>query len=131
MGMDKKWNKILILCSLVVANLFYATVGIFTKLASQQEFLSWAYVFSFGGAVAVIGIYAILWQQIIRRIELSTAYMFKGTTIIFTMLFAHWLFGEQITWNNIFGTIIIIAGIVLFAYDPKTSPLTSNLSPLN
>ena len=131
MGMDKKWNKILILCSLVVANLFYATVGIFTKLASQQEFLSWAYVFSFGGAVAVIGIYAILWQQIIRRIELSTAYMFKGTTIIFTMLFAHWLFGEQITWNNIFGTIIIIAGIVLFAYDPKSSPLTSNLSPLN
>lgn len=115
MGMDKKWNKILILCSLVVANLFYATVGIFTKLASQQEFLSWAYIFSFGGAVAVIGIYAILWQQIIRRIELSTAYMFKGTTIIFTMLFAHWLFGEQITWNNIVGAAIIIIGIVLFA----------------
>ena len=115
MGMDKKWNKILILCSLVVANLLYASVGIFTKLASQQEFLSWAYVFSFGGAVAVIGIYAILWQQIIRRIELSTAYMFKGTTIIFTMLFAHWLFGEQITWNNIVGAAIIIIGIVLFA----------------
>lgn len=115
MGMDKKWNKILILCSLVVANLFYATVGIFTKLASQQEFLSCTYVLLFSGAVAVIGIYAILWQQIIRRIELSTAYMFKGTTIIFTMLFAHWLFGEQITWNNIVGAAIIIIGIVLFA----------------
>ncbi len=126
--MDKKWYKILILCSLVVANLFYATVGIFTKLASQQEFLSWAYIFSFGGAVAVIGIYAILWQQIIRRTELSTAYMFKGTTIIFTMLFAYWLFGEKITWNNILGAVIIIIGIVLFAYSP--SPLTSNHSSL-
>ena len=108
-------SKISRIIALFLINLLYASVGIFTKLASQQEFLSWAYVFSFGGAVAVIGIYAILWQQIIRKIELSTAYMFKGTTIIFTMLFAHWLFGEQITWNNIVGAAIIIIGIVLFA----------------
>lgn len=108
-------RKILLVIFLLMTNLIYATVGIFTKLASQQEFLSWAYIFSFSGAVAVIGIYAILWQQIIRKIELSTAYMFKGTTIIFTMLFAHWLFGEQITWNNIVGAAIIIIGIVLFA----------------
>ena len=101
--------------ALLLINLLYASVGIFTKLASRQEFLSWAYIFSFSGAVAVIGIYAILWQQIIRKIELSTAYMFKGTTIIFTMWFAHWLFGEQITWNNIIGALIIIIGIVLFA----------------
>ena len=112
MSFSKEISKII---ALLLINLLYASVGIFTKLASQQEFLSWAYVFSFGGAVAVIGIYAILGQQIIRRIELSTAYMFKGTTIIFTMLFAHWLFGEQITWNNIVGAAIIIIGIVLFA----------------
>jgi drug/metabolite transporter (DMT)-like permease len=115
-------RKILAVFTLVVLNLFYATVGIFTKLASQQVFMSWRYLFAFAGAVGVIGIYAILWQQIIRRIELSTAYMFKGTTIIFTMLFAHWLFGEQITWNNIVGAIIIIVGIVLFAYNPKSLP---------
>lgn len=108
-------SKISKIIALLLINLLYASVGIFTKLASQQEFLSWAYIFSFSGAVAVIGIYAILWQQIIRKIELSTAYMFKGTTIIFTMLFAHRLFGEQITWNNIVGAAIIIIGIVLFA----------------
>lgn len=112
---------------LIGVNFLYAGVPICSKLASQQAFLSWKYVLAFVGAVGVIGVYAILWQQIIRRIELSTAYMFKGTTIIFTMLFAHWLFGEQITWNNIVGTIIIIVGIILFAYDPKSSPLISNL----
>lgn len=122
MSFSKEISKII---ALLLINLLYASVGIFTKLASQQEFLSWAYVFSFGGAVAVIGIYAILWQQIIRKIELSTAYMFKGTTIIFTMLFAHWLFGEQITWNNIVGAIIIVIGIVLYAHNP--SPLISKL----
>jgi drug/metabolite transporter (DMT)-like permease len=117
-------RKILAVFTLVVLNLFYATVGIFTKLASQQVFMSWRYLFAFAGAVGVIGIYAILWQQIIRRIELSTAYMFKGMTIIFIMLFAHWLFGEPITWNNIIGAIIIVVGIVLFAYNPKSLSLT-------
>ena len=124
----KKTINILSILALILINLLYSTVGIFTKLASQQDFLSWEYLLSFGGAVGVIGVYAILWQQVIKRIELSTAYMFKGTTIIFTMLFAYWLFGEQITWNNILGAVIIIIGIVLFAYSP--SPLTSNHSSL-
>lgn len=118
--------KIIWYISLVLINMLYACVSIFTKLASQQEFMSWGYLLSFGGAVGVIGVYAILWQQVIKRIELSTAYMFKGTTIIFTMLFAYWLFGEQITWNNILGAVIIIIGIVLFAY--TLSPLTFNQS---
>lgn len=109
---------------LIGVNLLYAGVSICSKLASQQTFLSWKYVLAFAGAVGVIGIYAILWQQIIRRIELSTAYMFKGMTIIFTMLFAHWLFGELITWNNILGATIIVVGIVLFAYNPKSLSLT-------
>ena len=100
---------------LVIINLLYACVSIFTKLASQQEFMSWNYMLCLIGAVGVMGLYAVLWQQILKRIELSLAYMFKGTTIIFTMLFAHWLFGEQITWNNIVGAAIIIIGIVLFA----------------
>ena len=124
----KKTLNILSILALILINLLYSTVGIFTKLASQQDFFSWGYLLSFGGAVGVIGVYAILWQQVIKRIELSTAYMFKGTTIIFTMLFAYWLFGEQITWNNILGAVIIIIGIVLFAYSP--SPLTSNQSSL-
>lgn len=117
--------------SLVAINLLYACVGVFTKYASQQEFMSWNFMLGVMGAIGVMGLYAMLWQQILKRVELSVAYMFKGTSIIFVMLLACLLFGEQITWNNILGTIIIIAGIVLFAYDPKSLPLTSNLSPLN
>ena len=117
--------------SLISINLLYACVSIFTKYASQQEFLSWNYMLWLVGAVGVMGVYAVLWQQVLKRIELSMAYMFKGTSIVFVMLLAYVLFGEQITWNNILGAIIIIVGIVLFAYNPKSSPLTSNLSPLN
>lgn len=111
--------------SLIAINMLYACVSIFTKLASQQEFMSWEYVLAFFGAVMVMGVYAVLWQQVLKRIELSVAYMFKGTSIVFVMLLASLLFGEQITWSNIVGAIIIVIGIVLYAHNP--SPLISKL----
>ena len=101
--------------ALIGVNMLYACVGICTKMASLQPMLTWMYLFWFGGAVAIIAAYAVLWQQILRRIELSTAYMFKGTTLIFTMLIAALLFGETITWPNVIGSIIIILGITLLA----------------
>lgn len=100
---------------LVAVNLLYACVSIFTKYASQQDFMSMAYCLGIAGAIGVMGIYAICWQQILKRVKLSTAYMFKGTSLIFIMLFAFALFGEPITLMNIIGALVIIAGITLFA----------------
>jgi drug/metabolite transporter (DMT)-like permease len=101
--------------ALIFVNLFYACTGIFTKMASKQEFLSWSYVLWIAGAVGVMGVYALLWQQVLKHIELSTAYMFKGSGMIFGLLIAWALLGEQITLNNIIGAAIIIIGIALFA----------------
>lgn len=84
-------------------------------MASQQEMLSGSYLFWIAGAVGVMGVYAVLWQQVISRMSLSTAYMFKGTSLIFVLLISALLFGEVITVNNVIGSAIIITGIVLFA----------------
>ena len=101
--------------ALVGVNLVYACTSIFTKMASRQEMLSWPYLLWMVGAVGVMGVYAILWQQVLKRVELSTAYMFKGTGMIFGLLIAWLILGEQITINNMIGAAIIIAGIALFA----------------
>lgn len=101
--------------ALIGINLLYACVTIFTKYSSQQEMMSMRYLLGLGGAIGVIGMYAILWQQVLRCIELSTAYMFKGTSLVFVMLLAALMFGESITWMNVIGAIIIITGITLFA----------------
>ena len=77
--------------------------------------LSWPYLFWIAGAIGVMGVYALLWQQVIARMQLSTAYLFKGTSLIFVLLFSALLFGEAITTNNLIGSAIIIAGIVLYA----------------
>ena len=95
--------------------MLYACVTLFTKYASQQEMGSAAYCLGLAGAIGVMGAYAICWQQILKRVELSTAYMFKGTSLIFVMLLALALFGEQITLLNIVGAVVIITGITLFA----------------
>lgn len=108
-------SKVLTYSSLVVINLLYACVTLFTKYASQQEFMSVSYCLGLAGAIAVMGAYAIGWQQILKHVELSTAYMFKGTSLIFIMLLAYVLFGEQVTSNNIIGACMIIIGIALYS----------------
>lgn len=108
-------NRAITYGSLVGINLLYACVTLFTKYASQQEMGSVAYCFGLAGAIGVMGAYAICWQQILKRVELSTAYMFKGTNLIFIMLFAFALFGEPISIMNLIGAAVVIAGITLFA----------------
>lgn len=114
--------------SLIAINLLYACVSVFTKYASQQSFMSWNYILGLVGAIGMMGLYAVLWQQVLKRIELSLAYMFKGTSIVFVMLLAYVLFCEQITWNNILGSTIIIIGIVLDAH--SFQPIANRQSPI-
>lgn len=121
----RKWVVYIVLIGI---NMLYACVSIFTKYASQQDFMSWNYMLGLIGAIGVMGLYAVLWQQVLKRVELSLAYMFKGTSLIFVMLLACILFGEQITWNNIVGAIIIIGGIVLFAN--YAEPIANRQSPI-
>ena len=100
---------------LVGINFLYACVTLFTKYAAQQEFMSMPYCLALCGAIGVMGMYAICWQQVLKRIDLSTAYMFKGTSLIFVILLAYALFGEAITLMNIIGAIVIVLGIILYA----------------
>lgn len=108
-------NKGIKYFALIGVNLIYACTYICTKMASRQDILSRSYLVWIAGAICVMGVYAVLWQQLIMRMPLSTAYMFKGTSLIFVLLISAILFGEAITINNVIGSAIIISGIVLFA----------------
>lgn len=86
--------------------------GVFSKLASNYSVITWEFLIFFTIVVFLLGIYALLWQQIIKRYELTVAYVNKSLVIIWTFIWAWAFFGETITWNNIFGAILIIIGIV-------------------
>lgn len=93
--------------------------GILAKKASAVAFLSKDFNIYYGLEILVIGLYAILWQQIIKKFELSVAYSNKGTLIIWTFIWAVLFFQETITVNNILGALLVIAGIVLVFKDAK------------
>jgi len=100
--------------SLLLVNLFYSTVGIATKYASMQVLFSLRYFIGLASAVLIIGVYAIWWQQIIKNVGISMAYMFRATCVIYVLVYSAFLFGEEISICNIAGAVIIITGIVLF-----------------
>ena len=99
--------------------LILSLVGIFAKKASAVGFLSVEFITYYCLILFIMGIYAILWQQIIKRFELSVAYANKGTLIIWTFIWAVIFFQETITLNNILGAVLVIAGIVMVFKDAK------------
>lgn len=108
----KRWLKYIVI---VLSFALYSCTSIFMRYAATYPFLSLKYIVMLCCSIFVLGVYAIIWQQIIKHVEISIAYMFKGCSLVFTMLYAWMLFGEQITLHNGMGAAIIIGGIVLYA----------------
>ena len=95
--------------------LFGAFSGVFSKFASQYEAMSFPYMAFLTASVLVLGVYAILWQQIIKRMPVSDAYMLRGMTGFIGLALAYIIFSEPITMCNVIGTAVTIFGIVLYA----------------
>ena len=100
-----------------ISILIYSITIVLSKVASDFPFLSLKYILCYGGMVAVLGIYAILWQQVIKRFEPSVAYSHKSVTVIWALLISGFLFGENITLGNVIGTVLIVTGVVMVSQD--------------
>ncbi len=87
--------------------------GILSKHAAAQDFLSFDFCLYYGLMIVNLGVYAILWQQIIKKIPLTTAFCNKSVSIIWGMMWGAFLFHETITWNMIVGAVIVVAGVLL------------------
>ncbi len=100
---------------LIGVNLIYACVSIFTRIASEYEMFSMQYTIGVFGAICVLGIYAVIWQQILKRFPVGEAYMYKGTSVVFVLLLATLVFNDTISCANIIGAVIIVCGIGLYS----------------
>ena len=97
--------------------LLFSLTGIFSKLASIQYGkygLSGRmfYLFLFL-MIANCGIYALAWQKIIKKFELSTAYAHRSVYLIWAQLWAVLIFKESLSWNNLFGMLIVLIGVLV------------------
>lgn len=116
--MRKKLNKrAVVLIALHVLLLFYSLSGIFSKNAAYQPFLSVSFVLLYGGMLAVLFIYAIGWQQIIKRLPLTVAFANKAVTVVWGIVWGVLFFGETVNAQMILGALLVIAGIVVYSIE--------------
>lgn len=93
--------------------IFYSLGGILSKTASGKPFLSLDFILLYGGMLLILGVYAICWQQLIKKIPLNVAYANKAVTLIWGMIWGAAVFKEQITLSNIIGAAVVLAGVIL------------------
>lgn len=106
----KKAKNIL---ELQLAVIVYTFAGVMAKFASANKDSFWKLLFFMGMEVVILGMYAIFWQQLIKRFELTVAYANRAVAILWSMLWAALFFGEEITTKNIIGVLIVLAGIMI------------------
>lgn len=114
--MKKKisWKDILFLQIVII---IYTGSGITAKFAAAQELLSLKFCLFYGIEIMILGIYAILWQQIIKKFELSVAYANRAMVLVWSMVWAAVIFHDEITLQNMFGVLLVIAGTVIINTD--------------
>lgn len=89
--------------------------GVFTKKAATEEFLSIKWCLYYGALLFILFIYAIVWQQIIKRLPLIVAYANRAVSVFWGCVFGVIFFGEKITIGKIIGGVLVIMGVILFA----------------
>ena len=110
-------QRALVLIALHVLLLIYSLVSFFSKSAAQYEFLSLPFIGFYIGMLAMLGIYAVGWQQVIKYLPLTLAFANKAVTVIWGILWGWLFFGEQVTPIMLLGAAIVMAGVVMFGLE--------------
>ena len=111
--MSGKGMRPLSLAGIQLAVGIYAFSAAAGKLASGHPFISVPFILFYGLEILCLGVYALLWQQIIKRHELSVAYVNRSLALVWSMAFSALIFKETITPQNLVGVAIVIAGVLL------------------
>ncbi len=96
------------------ALLLFSCTGVLSKSAAARPFLSLPFILFYGGMFVVLGIYAVLWQQVLKHLPVTLAYTNKAVTVVWGMLFGMLVFHEHISPRQLFGAVVVISGCVLY-----------------
>jgi drug/metabolite transporter (DMT)-like permease len=115
----KKREKIITLFFLHLLLMLYSASGIFSKLASKEAFLSLRFCLYYGAIILLLGLYAVGWQQIIKRLPLTTAFVNKAVTVLWGLVWGMLFFHESLTLGKLCGILLVMTGVILFGISEK------------
>lgn len=93
--------------------MIYSICSVISKFASGHEVFSFEFIGLYGLEVCILGVYALLWQQVIKKFQLSVAYTNKAMTLLWGLVWGAVIFKEQITIPKILGVVLVIVGILV------------------
>ncbi|MBR1722682.1 MAG: transporter [Treponema sp.] len=102
-----------------IAFLVYTLYPLLGKFATRYEMLSFQFVALYCVVFAILFLYAILWQQVLKRIPLTTAIANKSITIVWGMIFGLLLFSEGISLKMLIGAVLILSGILILSTEKE------------
>ena len=110
-----QWIKNIVILQAVVV--IYTLSSVVAKFATEKELFSFSFFLFYGLEIAILGVYAILWQQMIKRFDLSIAYANRAMALLWSALWAVVLFRETLNEKQAAGIALVILGTVIVNTD--------------
>ena len=98
--------------------------SICAKKAGEFDFLSFGFIAFYAGVIIALGVYALIWQQVLRKIPLTNAFVNKSALLVWSLVWGLILFNESITAQKIVGILIVFCGVYLVVSNPKKKETT-------
>ena len=109
-------KNILLLQAIII---IYTISSVMAKFASASAEAPLRMLVFLGLEFMILAIYAVLWQQMIKRFDLSVAYANRSMAILWSMIWAVIFFHDEITLRNILGVLIVLMGTVIVNLDAR------------
>ena len=109
----KKKTKLKEIFILQIVIAIYTLSTVFAKFASGQEFMSFKFILYYGLEMLILAVYAVVWQQLIKKFDISVAYANKAMGLLWSIVWAILIFNETITIKNVIGVVIVIIGTII------------------
>ena len=109
--------KIRNIIQLQLVVIIYTISSVMSKIAAgyRQDIVK--FILFFALEFLILGLYAILWQQLIKKFDLSVAYANRSMALLWSMLWAFIFFRDAITVKNIIGVIFVVIGTFIINLD--------------
>ncbi len=99
--------------------MFMSIVGVCVKAAAGQVLFSAHFYIYLCCAVSLMGLYAIGWQQVMKRLSLTAAYANKAVTIIWGIIWGNIFFHESVTAGKVAGSLLVAAGVAIYGLSER------------
>ena len=109
----KKKTKLKEIFILQIVIAIYTLSTVFAKFASGQEFMSFKFILYYGLEMLILAVYAVVWQQLIKKFDISVAYANKAMGLLWSIVWSILIFNETITIKNVIGVVIVIVGTII------------------